>query len=261
MNKSPLRYPGGKTRAFHPLNEIVLEYFDMASFDKIVSPFFGGGSFEFFLQHSYNLHIMANDILTPLIHFWKSCQSNNGQLCSEIEKDLGKMTIERCKAYRSELIESMDPLRTAKLFFELNRCSFSGCTLSGGFSKEAIAKRFTPSSVEKIRALDLTRISFENSDFERFLERTQDGLLFVDPPYYLEKHHDKLYGVNGNLHQHFSHERLYRVLCQRSHWLLTYNDCDYIRDLYKDFIIKSVEWGYGMNKSKKSSEIVIINPL
>ncbi len=39
---------------------------------------------------------------------------------------------------------------------------------------------------------------------------------------------------------------------------MTYNNCDYIKNLYKDFKIIETYWSYGMNKSKESSEIVII---
>jgi len=44
----------------------------------------------------------------------------------------------------------------------------------------------------------------------------------------------------------------------RKNWIMTYNDCEYIRNLYKDYDIRDVNWKYGMNKTKKSSEIVII---
>ena len=40
---------------------------------------------------------------------------------------------------------------------------------------------------------------------------------------------------------------------------MTYNNCQYIKDLYKDFIILDIDWSYGMNKTKESSEIVIIS--
>ena len=47
QNKSPLRYPGGKTRACKVLEALVTEHFDLNEFTTLVSPFFGGGSFEF----------------------------------------------------------------------------------------------------------------------------------------------------------------------------------------------------------------------
>jgi DNA adenine methylase len=97
-------------------------------------------------------------------------------------------------------------------------------------------------------------------DFEEFMNNhlLENGLLFLDPPYYLGKK-SKLYGNNGDLHENFDHQRLYECVKTKNNWLMTYNDCDYIRDLYKDFKIIKVNWTYGMNTSKKSSEIVIIN--
>lgn len=46
-NISPLRYPGGKTRACKILDKILSENFEMKNVKTVISPFFGGGSFEF----------------------------------------------------------------------------------------------------------------------------------------------------------------------------------------------------------------------
>ena len=48
------------------------------------------------------------------------------------------------------------------------------------------------------------------------------------------------------------------MFIKKKNWFMTYNNCEYIKDLYKDFKIIETSWSYGMNKSKKSSEIVII---
>ncbi len=58
-----------------------------------------------------------------------------------------------------------DPLKQAIYYFIINRCSFSGATLSGGFSQEASKKRFTQSSIQRISNLNLTYIEFFNMDF------------------------------------------------------------------------------------------------
>jgi len=39
---------------------------------------------------------------------------------------------------------------------------------------------------------------------------------------------------------------------------MTYNNCEYIKNLYKDYKIIDINWSYGMNKTKDSSEIVIV---
>lgn len=149
-------------------------------------------------------------------------------------------------------------------YFIINRCSFSGSTLSGGFSEEASSKRFTPSSINKIEALDLTHIEIYNNDFYDFTNyitnnlTTINPLLFLDPPYYLESK-SNLYGNNGDMHEGFNHKLLFELLNIKKNWIVTYNNCDYIRTLYKDYIIIDVNWSYGMNTSKASSEIIIIS--
>ena len=82
-------------------------------------------------------------------------------------------------------------------------------------------------------------------------------MIFLDPPYYLEKA-STLYGNNGDMHDTFDHDRLYKCLSKKKNWFMTYNNCDHIKNIYKDFTIIETNWSYGMNKSKKSSEIVII---
>ena len=67
-----------------------------------------------------------------------------------------------------------------------------------------------------------------------------------------------MYGQKGDLHDGFNHKKLKEILSKKDKWIMTYNDCSFIRDLYKDYIILNVDWTYGMNSTKKSSEIVII---
>ena len=145
-------------------------------------------------------------------------------------------------------------------YFIINRCSFSGATLSGGFSEESSLKRFTPSSINRIRQLDFTNIDVYNFDFELFVEQFSNDktLMFLDPPYYLEKK-SNLYGNSGDMHERFNHKSLYDLIITKKNWLITYNNCEYIRNLYKDYLILDVNWSYGMNKSKESSEIIIIS--
>ena len=87
---------------------------------------------------------------------------------------------------------------------------------------------------------------------------SQNNIIFLDPPYYL-KNKSKLYGNNGDMHETFDHEKLFEIISKRKNWIMTYNNCDYIKNLYKKFKIIETSWTYGMNKTKKSSEILIFN--
>ena len=259
-NISPLRYPGGKTRACKKLDSILKEHFDISEFDNFVSPFFGGGSFEFHIQNNYQLNLIANDKFTPLYNFWNICKIDRENICEELTKKLNMIDKEEFTNLRKQIMDEHNEFNQSVMYFIINRCSFSGSTLSGGFSLESSKKRFTTSSIDRISKLDLTNFDIYNLDFEEFINNNQDNrnLIFLDPPYYLEKA-SKLYGNNGDMHDMFEHDKLYKCLSKKKNWIMTYNNCEYIKNLYKDFKIIETSWSYGMNQSKKSSEIVIIS--
>ena len=255
---SPLRYPGGKTRACKIIETVILEHFDINCFDTLVSPFFGGGSFELYIQNKYKLKLIVNDIFTPLYNFWKQVKVDKIGLCQELKK-IKSVSKEQFMEYRKSL-NYADTLQQAIQYFIINRCSFSGSTLSGGFSHDASINRFTLSSIDKIEALDFTGTEIYNLDFYDFINNKigNKSLLFLDPPYYLGNNKSKLYGKDGNAHRDFNHKLLFDVLNTKTNWVLTYNDCPYIRDIYQKHTIISVGWKYGMNKTKVSSEIIIL---
>lgn len=263
MNKkniSPLRYPGGKTRSCKILDKILVEHFNLELYNTIISPFLGGGSFEFYIQNKYNLNIIANDKFGPLYNFWLICKTDKEKLCNRLYKKINKINKEDFLNLRNNIITTNNKLKQSTMYFIINRCSFSGATLSGGFSLEASKKRFTKSSIDRINNLDLTNFDIYNLDFEEFINNNYDEnkLLFLDPPYYLNKK-SKLYGNNGDMHENFDHNKLFNCLNSKKNWLMTYNNCSYIKNLYKDYIIIETSWSYGMNKDKKSSEIIIIS--
>ena len=238
-----------------------LEMNEITKFDTIISPFFGGGSFEFYLQNKYGLKLIVNDKFTPLYNFWKQVKINKNILCEELRK-IKSVSKEQFIAYRNTIMDLNDNILQQSIqYFVINRCSFSGSTLSGGFSEEASSKRFTPSSINKIEMLDFTNIAIHNNDFYEFINtftQLDNSLLFLDPPYYLEKK-SKLYGNNGDMHERFNHQVLFDLLNTKKNSIITYNNCEHIRSMYKDFKIIDVNWCFCMNTSKVSSEIIIIS--
>jgi DNA adenine methylase len=263
-NVSPLRYPGGKTRACAIIHDVVLQNFNITDFDTVVSPFFGGGSFEFYLQNRYGFKLIVNDKFRPLYNFWNQVKVNKNILCEELRK-INSVSKQQFTDYRNSIMSlNDDMLQQSIQYFIINRCSFSGSTLSGGFSEEASQKRFTLSSIRKIESLDFTDIELFNHDFYDFitgvdtLHSRNKSLLFVDPPYYLERK-SKLYGNKGNMHEGFDHKLLFDLLNTKKNWILTYNNCEYIKNMYRNYIIIDANWSYGMNTSKVSSEIIIIS--
>lgn len=129
VNISPLRYPGGKTRACKKLETIINEHFNLSDFDNLLSPFFGGGSFEFHIQSNYGLNIIANDKFTPLYNFWTICKNNKENLCNKLTKKIDTIDKDEFSSLRSQIMEEKNELNQSIMYFIINRCSFSGATL------------------------------------------------------------------------------------------------------------------------------------
>ncbi|MGL5079656.1 MAG: DNA adenine methylase, partial [Waterburya sp.] len=63
--KSPLRYPGGKSKVV----DIITARFPK-DIDVLVSPFIGGGSVELWASQN-GIKVYAYDGFEPLVNFWK----------------------------------------------------------------------------------------------------------------------------------------------------------------------------------------------
>lgn len=261
--KSPLRYPGGKSRAI----KILMPFFPQ-NFDELVEPFFGGGSVWLYLAQNFGLkQIFANDLNTDLYCFWQTLKTQNKALIDEIKRTRqthtnGRELYEKLLARRGE---NLSDFQRAVDFFVLNRITFSGDC--GGYSQKAYESRFTPSSIERLKNMDsiLRNFTFSNQSYERLLQNNGKRVfIFLDPPYFSASK-SKLYGKKGDLHANFNHERLCEHLKNTKHrFLLTYDDSEFIRELYKDFYKMQFTLQYGMNnfkqtKAKAGSELLISN--
>ena len=72
--KTPLRYPGGKSRA---LTKIVPHIPDLTGYKEYREPFLGGASVAIQVSKMYpDLSIWVNDLYTPLFIFWQQLQEN-----------------------------------------------------------------------------------------------------------------------------------------------------------------------------------------
>jgi DNA adenine methylase len=255
MYKSPLRYPGGKSRAIKQIIEYLPEIFD-----EYREPFVGGGSVFIYLKQKFpNLKIWINDLNTELFLFWKYSQSNLSQLVKEVRRIKDKY--KDGKLLFSELasvdVTSLSDFDRAVRFFVLNRITFSGTVESGGYSQEAFHKRFTYSSIERLEKLEsiLTEdVIITNLDYSKVLNTAgKNVFLFLDPPYFSATK-SRLYGKDGDLHTSFEHQRFAELLQQCPYpWLITYDDSPEIRANFTLAHIYEWELQYGMNNYKKSN--------
>ena len=60
------------------------------------------------------------------------------------------------------------------------------------------------------------------------------------------------------MHDGFDHDGLARILNGRDGWVLSYNDCERVRDLYPQHKFARPEWTYGMNNNVRASNETLI---
>ncbi len=263
--KSPLRYPGGKSRAISRMKHLL-----PAEFDEYREPFVGGGSFFIYLKQARpDLKIWINDLNPELYYFWKFAQIDSEELAREVLK-VKKERLNGQELF-DELLslekESLTEFERAVRFFVLNRITFSGVVESGGYSKHAFESRFTVSAIERVSKLGqmLEGIKITHLDYRKLLEDGDNRVFtFLDPPYF-KTTKSRLYGKNGVLHTSFNHGEFAHEMrnCKHS-WLITYDDSSEIRENFSFAKIYEWELQYGMNnykqgKAEKGNELFITN--
>lgn len=263
MIRSPLRYPGGKSRSVEKIAALV------PSFDEFREPFVGGGSVFINLKQKFpDKQFWINDKYAELATFWQILQNDSEHLFEQIcywkrEFSDGKELF----YFLREKIKDSSEIETAAAFFIFNRITFSGTTEAGGFSLQAYEKRFTDSSIERLKLLPkvLQNVKITNSDYENVINADGENVVvFLDPPYFSATN-SALYGKNGGLHKTFDHERFAEILQNCPHkWLLTYDDSTFIRELFSFANIQNWNLTYGMknvtaNSNQKGNELFISN--
>lgn len=247
--RSPLRYPGGKSRAVKIVQELVPH-----GVTELLSPFVGGGSIEIACAAA-GMRVHGYDVFKPLVAFWKRLLADPRALAMDIQRYY-PLTRDRFYSLQHRHQDEETDLQ-AVLFFVLNRASFSGTTLSGGCSDSALQERFTQSSIDRVARFQVPNLSVEWADFNEALDRHPHTFTYLDPPYWLKK--ADLYGNRGSAHRHFDHLGLRDRLGARRGWILSYNNCPEILALYEGFEVLYPDWKYGMNRSRTSKEVLILN--
>jgi DNA adenine methylase len=245
--RSPLRYPGGKTRAA----AYIIENY-IGNPETICSPFAGGASIELELA-SKGTRVFCYDNFEPLVIFWQELLNDPATLATKV-KNYYKLSSTMFYNLQKSFFSINDRIEIAARFYAINRSSFSGTTLSGGMSPGH--PRFTISSIQRIEDFKIDNFTVKLADFTQSIPRHRNDFLYCDPPYLSEQ---KLYGIRGDKHIDFNHDALCELLKARSGWVLSYNDSPEIRKMYQGHRIIKPEWTYGMGNNKKSNELIILS--
>ena len=205
--KTPLRYPGGKSRAVQKL----FSYIPAKEYDELREPFLGGGSFAIEWTKRYpDSRVWVNDLYEPLYNFWKHLQEHGQALRDELfslkqqypNPELARSLFDSAKEYLGRPVEDTKDFQRAVSFYVVNKCSFSGLTESSSFSKQASDSNFSVRGIDKLPEYQklIKNWNITNYSYDYLLDESPDkcfGLVdqnifvYLDPPYDIK---DNLYG-------------------------------------------------------------------
>lgn len=154
-------------------------------------------------------------------------------------------------------IEQDYDVRKAAMYLKLQRYSYSSSGKSFASQPFDIRKLF--SLIQQLESR-MANVIVENQDFERLIRHydREDALFYLDPPYFsTEDMYPGGFGMDD-------HKRLRDLLRNiKGRFLLSYNDCPEIRELYKDFEIFDFTRTHSMAQryeaGKEFKELLIAN--
>ncbi len=268
--KTPLRYPGGKSRAVQKL----AQYFpDLKNYDEFRESLLGGGSVAIYVTKMFPfIDIWVNDLYEPLVNFWQQLQMFGYDLKSELV-DLKTANDTSDKA-RELFLDSKEKINDqnvssfdrAVAFYIVNKCSFSGLTESSSFSQQASQNNFSLRGIQKLPGYSeiIQNWRITNYSYDYLMDGNKGAFMYLDPPYDIK---DNLYGNRGSMHKGFDHDK-FAADCDSNSMdmMVSYNSSQLIKDRFKNW--KAIEFAHTytmrsvgdyMKDQHERKELVLIN--
>lgn len=265
VTPSPLRYPGGKTKLYTCVKNII-QVNDLIG-ETYIEPFAGGAGLALKLLMNNDVkRIVINDLDYAIYSFWYCLLNNPDEICDFVRNI--PLSIEEWDRQHEIYInkEHYSQLEVAKATLYLNRTNVSGVIKggviggreqNGNYKIDARFNRFD--LVKKIRdiAYFRNRIDVYNLNAIDFLKNDVLGhyykvLINFDPPY-VQK--------GGQLYKNSFTKEDHKMLrdniakCKRK-WIVTYDICDLVSDLYSGFRSDTIDIYYTANGVKKAKEYI-----
>ena len=268
--KTPLRYPGGKSRACNKLDVYIP---DLRDYKEYREPFLGGGSVAIHVTKKYpNLDVWVNDLYEPLYNFWRVLQDDGYKMFKRLQ-ELKSRYPDRGSA-KGLFLEAKDVVNDydqpnlfrACAFYVINKCSFSGLTESSSFSAQASDSNFSMRGIEKLPGYTqiIQNWKITNLSYEQLLTDDKNVFTYLDPPYDIRSN---LYGRKGSMHNGFSHDG-FAADCDRfiGPQLISYNSSQLVKDRFEGWEVGEFDLTYTMRsvgeymrEQKERKELLLFN--
>jgi len=270
--KTPLRYPGGKSRAVKKMVQFLPSLEDYTEYRE---PFLGGGSFAIWMSQRYPfMNIWVNDLYEPLYNFWRVLQDDGPKLRNELVQlkykyctpGSAKILFLEAKEYLANETRRCESFHRAVSYYVINKCSFSGLTESSSFSASASESNFSMRGIDKLPYYSevIKDWKITNLSYEELLTDDKSTFTYLDPPYDIK---DNLYGRKGSMHKGFDHDK-FAADCDRfiGPQMISYNTAQVVKDRFIDYNAYEFDHTYTMRsvgdymkEQQQRKELLLLN--
>jgi len=259
--RSPIRYPGSKFQAL----KIIYNYIKNIDCDEYWEPFLGGGAF-FFAKPIVPLSIL-NDIDEELMNFYKIIRDENTRKKLIESVSSFKPTKENFYSLKNKIFK--DEFNKACQYFVINRTCYSGIMKNANWGyddKRSLQPYKWGERLEKC-GNKLQKAELKNLDFRSFFEDSKKNnksvFSFIDPPYY-KADQKRAYIRSFSKSDHEDLSEILKHSGLKIKFLLTYDNCQEVKELYKWANIHEETWRYHTANSLKATrklgkELLITN--
>lgn len=241
--KSFIPWIGGKSLLAKRIKEAFPD-----NFGRYIEVFGGGGSVLFSSDKHAPIEVY-NDANGQLVNLFRCIKYHSEELKKEIRFYLNSREMFADIQNRLKCPGFTD-IQRAAMFYVAVKTSFGADTDSFGCS----VKRIDTSGFDAV-SKRLERVVVEHKDFEALIKQYDrpDALFYCDPPYHTtEKHYSEKF-------TEADHYRLNGVLkALKGCFILSYNDDEFIRELYKDYNITPLSRQNNLSKGS-FKEVIIKN--
>jgi len=248
--KPPFGWVGGKTRLAKKIIKLIPPH-------ELYVEVFGGALAVLYAKERSKREVI-NDIDGELINLHKIIKTRPETLSMY----LNTMLISRelfNNIKNGELKPRNDIERAAFFYYKIQNSFGSTNTTFAMNAKKRGVNNIYKSFLKHSERLKM--VTIENKDFSYILKHYDKPFTFfyLDPPYVGTEKYYK------NLAEGFTlddHKRLADILKNiKGKFLLSYNDCKLVRELYKDFVIIDINTKYILNgsKPKDAKEVLVMN--
>lgn len=263
---SPLRYPGGKT-CLKPLLSDILKRNKMQRYGY-AEPYAGGCGLALALLYGGHVSdIYINDIDPSIWSFWKSVLDHTDELIEKISTvkiDMNEWAIQREIQLNEDL---SNPVSLGFAAFFLNRTNRSGIITRAGviggkdqlgnykmdcrFNREDLSRRIK--RVSKYRS----QIHLSRKDAVVFMKESGNlptqTFFCIDPPYF-----NKGSSLYTSFYDPDDHKLVSETVLELEHpWIVTYDNADQIRKLYKARRQFVFDINYSVQTKRVGTELLV----